>query len=287
MTYLINIIGAGRLGKTIGSLLIQHQLITIGAIHNRSDMSTDQAIQWMGQGHYCPDIARLPPADITFITTPDDAIPIVCEQLSQATSIKIGSIILHCSGSLTSDVLISMKKRGCYIASAHPMRSFSEPEKSSDQYAGTYCALEGDKEALSIIQSLFHSIGSITYEIDKIKKPSYHAAGVFASNYVVTLAQQALSCMKEAGIEQQMAMHMITHIMRGTVSQLENTLSPERSLTGPIQRGDISTIMSHMTSLTHPEQQHLYTALAQATLPLTNHTPLTKDEIIRVLTEIF
>lgn len=283
MTFLVNMIGAGHLGKTIGHLLVRHQLVSIGAICNRSELSSTNAIKFIGQGNYCPRITELPPADITFITTPDDLISTTCEELSKNPLIKVGSIVLHCSGSLSSDALILIKEKGCFVASAHPMKSFAKPELSVDQYTGTYCAVEGDKEALPQVHSLFNSIGSITYEIDKIKKSSYHAAGVFASNYLVTLAQQALSCMREAGVENKMAMHVITNIMQDTVSNLEKTLSPEQSLTGPIKRGDISTIMKHMASLTDKEQKHLYSVLGKATIQLTDHNTVIKDKIMSAI----
>ena len=284
MTFLVNIIGAGHLGKTIGHLLVRHRLVKIGAICNRSETSSKNAIKFIGQGKYCPSISELPPADITFITTPDDLISATCKELSGNPSIKRGGIVLHCSGSLTSDALISIREKGCYVASAHPMRSFAKPELSVEQYSGTYCAVEGDKEALPNIRYLFNSIGSTTYEIDKMKKSSYHAAGVFASNYLVTLAQQALSCMREAGVENEMSMHVITNIMRGTVSNLEKTLSPEQSLTGPIKRGDISTIIKHIESLTDIEQKNLYAALGKATLHLTDHGTEKKEQITSALT---
>lgn len=282
----INIIGAGQLGKTIGHLLFKHQVVKIGAICNRSEASAISAIKFIGQGNYCPTIGELLPADITFITTPDDLIAVTCEELSKNQFIKKGSIVLHCSGSLTSDALISIKEKGCFVASVHPMRSFAKPELSVEQYSGTYCAVEGDTEALSTIRGLFNSIGSITYEIDKGKKSSYHAAGVFASNYLVTLAQQALLCMKEAGVGNEMAMHVITNIMQGTVSNLEKTLSPEQSLTGPIKRGDILTITKHIECLTDMEQKHLYSALGKATLHVTDHNLVKKDKITKALTVV-
>lgn len=283
MTLLVNIIGAGRLGKTIGHLLVRSQLVKIGAICNRSRASSVTAIKFIGQGKYFPRISDLPPADITLITTPDALISTACEELGRNPNIKTGSIVLHCSGSLTSDVLVSIRERGCYLASAHPMTSFAKPELSIEQYSGTYCAMEGDKEALSCIRLLFNSIGSTTYEIDKTKKSSYHAAGVFASNYLVTLAQQALSCMREAGVENEMAMHVITNIMQHTVFNLEMTLSPEQSLTGPIKRGESATISKHMASLKDPEQKHLYAALGKATIHLTDHSTEEKKKLQELL----
>ncbi len=269
MALLVNIIGAGHLGQTIGHLLVKHQLVLIGGVCNTSAIKTTNAIKFIGEGSYCPSINELPAADLTFITTPDDLISTLCEALSKNKSLKPGSTVLHCN--LTSDTLLSVKEKGCYVASVHPMRSFAKPELSVAQYNGTYCAMEGDKEALSIVSYLFNSIGSITYPIDKSKKSLYHAAGVFASNYLVTLSQQALFCLTNAGIEHEMAMQVITNIMKGTVANLERTLSPEQSLTGPIQRGDTSTIKKHLASLTDTTHRELYSSLGKTTLSLTSH----------------
>lgn len=283
MVLLMNIIGAGNLGKTIGHLLVKNQLVKIGAICNTTQKSTLDAIKFIGDGVYCSEIDLLPPADITLISTPDDLISVMCKKLSENGSIKQGSIVLHCSGSLTSDVLFAAQEKGAYIASIHPMRSFAKPELSIEEYNGTYCAMEGDKEAISRLRQLFDSIGSKTYEINKEKKSLYHASGVFASNYVVTLSEQALLCLKEAGVENEMAMHVITNLMRSAISNLERTLSPKQSLTGPIQRGDVSTVKDHMGSFTDAAQKQLYSSLGRATLSLTNHDSTKKASLEEAL----
>lgn len=282
MSLLINMIGAGHLGQTIAHLLSNNDLIKIGAICNTSESSSSQAIAFIGDGVYCPSIAQLPPADITFITTPDDVISRVCDELSTSAQLKPQSIVLHCSGSLSSDILISVKKQGCYVASVHPMRSFAKPELSAAQYPGTYCAMEGDNEALLILQELFQSIGSTTYIINKTKKSLYHAAGVFASNYLVTLSQQALLCFNEAGLEKETAMRVITSLMQSSVSNLSQTLCPNTSLTGPIQRGDTSTLTGHLLSLDNPMKE-LYSIMGKATIALTKHEKHTKDLLEKVL----
>lgn len=284
MTLSINIIGAGHLGKTIGYLLArQHPLITIGGICNRSKTSTMTAIEFIGSGAYYSDMSKLPHANITLIATPDDLITETCIELSQNPFLKEGDIVMHCSGSLASDVLSAASDKKCFVASVHPMRSFAKPELSVAQYQGTYCAMEGDEMAIAILKPLFEKIGSIIYEIDKRKKSAYHAAGVFASNYLITLSHQALVCMKEAGVEHEIAMHVITNLMTSSVSNLETTLSPEHSLTGPIQRGDIATIKKHMEALHNVEQKILYASLGKATLTLTQHEPQTKERIEEAL----
>ena len=285
MPIVVNIIGAGNLGKTIGYLLYKSHLVQIGAVCNTTEESSQNAIKFIGSGTCYTKIRELPAADITFITTPDAHIPTACKELSKNKYIKKKSVVLHCSGALTTDELMPIKKIGCYVASVHPMRSFANPKLSAEQYKGTYCAIEGDEEAIPVVSALFESIGSITYKIDKEKKSLYHAAGVFASNYLVTLSQQALSCMENAGVEKKMAMDIITNIMKGTVSNLESTSSPDKSLTGPIKRADISTIRKHMDSLENSDQRHLYSALGKATISLTDHDENKKTSIEMALKE--
>lgn len=276
---LVNIIGAGNLGKTIGRLITTHKLAKIGGVINTSAQSTQAAIAFIGEGLCCTSMDEIPPADIILIATPDDLIAPTCQQIAEHDVFQAGTIVFHCSGSLSSDALSTAKEKGASIASIHPMRSFAKPELSVTHYEGTYCAMEGDEEAIAVLNPLFASFGSKTYTITKQKKSLYHSAGVFASNYLITLSQQAVLALQEAGVEQDLAMQVITSLMKGTITNLENTLSAQQSLTGPIHRGDLSTIREHMNALTNPVQKELYSLLGKATLLLTTHDK-TKTELI-------
>ena len=86
---------------------------------------------------------------------------------------------------------------------------------------------------------------------------------------MVTLSQQALDCLKEAGVENDIAMPLILNLMRSTVMNLEKTGSRQKALTGPIERGDLVTVERHISSFTNKEQKNLYSVLAKATLELT------------------
>lgn len=85
---LINIIGAGRLGKTIARLIKVHQAGTIQGICNTTFKSAKNAIQFIGQGKPFLSIESLPPVDITIISTPDDQIELRCKQLSLSNNLK-------------------------------------------------------------------------------------------------------------------------------------------------------------------------------------------------------
>lgn len=265
MSAVINIVGAGRLGKTIAKLINIYDAGSIQAVCNKSLESTRDAITFIGSGNAYSDIKELPHADITFITTPDDHIHEVAEALALNQNYESDAIFIHCSGSLTSSVLAPLSN----VASCHPMRSFARPDLSVAEFKGTYCAIEGTTKAATKASELFRAIGGQTYEICADKKSLYHAAGVISSNYLVTLAHTASQCLSEAGVDDEIGMRIITNLMAGTVKNMQNTLSPQASLTGPIARGDTETVTKHIQCM-DGEMKTLYKMLGLTTLELTS-----------------
>ncbi|WP_419421579.1 DUF2520 domain-containing protein (plasmid) [Legionella sp. D16C41] len=112
----------------------------------------------------------------------------------------------------------------------------------------------------------------ITYSISSDKKTKYHASGVIASNYLVTLCHQAQKCLEGTGIAPELAMKIVTNLMKGTVDNLATTLSTEKSLTGPIKRGDNKTILSHLSAIEDNEQlSNFYRLMGILTLDIAKH----------------
>jgi predicted short-subunit dehydrogenase-like oxidoreductase (DUF2520 family) len=99
----INIIGCGKLGKTIGKLIIEHNAGKALGIVNSSLKSGKIASEYIGQGVAFENIHELPSADLYLITTKDDLIEEIANKLSVTNALNPGAIILHCSGSLSSD----------------------------------------------------------------------------------------------------------------------------------------------------------------------------------------
>lgn len=275
----VNFIGAGKLGKNIAKQIAINKAAMIQGICNAR--SGIDAVNFIGQGKSYKNINALPPADLTFITTPDDDIQTCCEKLAKSNSLRKRSIVVHCSGALTSDQLISVKKKNCSVASAHPLRSFIE--ENTLQSGNAYCAIEGDQNAVETLTQLFSTIGYLVYPVDRSKKIIYHAAGIFASNYLVTLFKSALSCLKEADIEDSTAVKMTMNLMKNTLENIEVTQSAEKSLTGPIKRGDLNTISEHLRVLSKIELSELYKKLGLVTLNIANLSTLQKEKMKKAL----
>jgi predicted short-subunit dehydrogenase-like oxidoreductase (DUF2520 family) len=279
-SYTINIIGAGNLGKTLGYLFNQHNLALLSGVVNITQQSAQQAIKFMGAGIAYQQISELPHADITFITTADANINACSLQLSKNINLKKGDIIVHCSGAKSSLELDACKQLGCYTASIHPMLSIANPAFNVQHFAETYCAMEGDLEALQVLEKLFTQLHAIPYTISAKHKALYHAAGVFASNYLIALAQEAKLCLQQSNVNEELIIPIITNIMQKTISQLQHTNSISDVLTGPIKRGDLTTIKNHLAAFTNPQQHNIYTTLGLAALKLAG---LSKEKELTIL----
>lgn len=275
----VNFIGAGSLGKTIAKLIAVKKIGRIIGVCNSTFESGKNAADFIGQGMAYSFIHNLPPSDVTFITVSDDKIKDICEALSKSENFNTNSTIIHCSGLLTSDILFAAMNKGANIASAHPIRSFADPEISVREFTGTWCAIEGDNNGEEVARNIFSAIGAKVIKIEKHKKAIYHASAVIASNYLVTLANTAIKCLVSADIDQEDSMDIILNMMQGTLKNLNSIRSPEKSLTGPIKRGDIQTIKSHMASFENKLIKDLYAILGESTLELTCHN----EEKIKLL----
>lgn len=262
----INFIGCGKVGKTLARLFVDKKSAVVKGVCNLNEKSAQAAVDFIREGKSYTDITQLSFADIYFITTTDSAIEKVCEDLVRCNLLKKGVIVVHCSGSLSSEILKKARGAGCYTASIHPLKSFAHPEVSITDFAGTFCSYEGDEEAYFILHRLFSSIGAIVFRIKKEYKPLYHTASVIANNYLIALHYTASQCYQKSGIEPAMASKIASQLMQEALKNL-NSLSHTDALTGPLQRGDIETVKENLSALNNlPEIKNLYIILAERLL---------------------
>lgn len=238
----LTIIGCGKVGKTLAHLWHANGSVIIRDILNTSVESGKRAVKFIGAGTASENLGELRTTDIILIAAPDDHIASCCAGLAETGLLSSRSIVFHCSGALPSSVLHSASVLGAAVASVHPIRSFARPEKVVQEFAGTYCGVEGDSRAIDALAPLFNAIGAHFVQIDRERKILYHAGAVFASNYLVTLLDTAVQTYGEAGIPKDVALKIMASLVRETTENVLQT-GPEQALTGPVARGDIATVV--------------------------------------------
>lgn len=260
----LNIIGCGKVGKTIGRLWAERGTFAILDVLNRSMDSACDAVGFIQSGRPLECYADLRAADVYLIGTPDDQIATACQQLLHLGLLQAGNVVFHCSGALPSSVLRTALPPGVLVASIHPIRSFADPAQAATAFAGTVCGVEGDEAALALLNPAFTEIGARTVAIDADFKTIYHAAAVFASNYLVTLLDVALEAYRKAGISPDTALALMQPLVQGTVDNVFR-LGPTAALTGPIARGDTATVERQFHAIAEWDERYadLYGQFAQ------------------------
>ena len=226
----------------------QARVFEIQDVLTRSRESAGEAVQFIGAGHAVGSLAEMRGADVWMIATRDDAIVPSCTTLAASGKITPDDIVFHMSGATPSSDLGAVKERGAYIASVHPIKIFTDPEQAVQTFPGTYCSAEGDPEALRVLRPAFEKIGAKVFDIASGLKTLYHAGGVFACNYLVSLIEQALRAHEKAGIPRDASLRALEPMVRETVDAIFEK-GPARALTGPISRGDAGTVQRQLAAV--------------------------------------
>jgi predicted short-subunit dehydrogenase-like oxidoreductase (DUF2520 family) len=192
---------------------------------------------------------RADDAELVLLCVPDRAIAEV------ARSIEPGPWVAHVSGGTPLAALEPHERR----FSVHPLQTFS---RSGDpaQLDGSWAALTAEStEALAVASWLAETLGLRPFELPDASRTLYHAGAVFASNYVVTLQRAASRLFELAGAPPE-ALEPL----------LRRTIDNGFELTGPVARGDWTTVDAHRARIAEslPQLEHLYETLAGATLAL-------------------
>jgi len=265
----INVIGCGKVGKTLSRLWTENRVFQVQSILNRSPQSSLRAVEFVGAGRAVDDYAELEPADLVMISASDEAIEDCCRQLCRSGSLYEGAVLFHLSGSLPSTLLEPAKSHGALVASVHPVKSFADPSRAAKTFTGTYCAIEGDPQACELVGDALRRCGARTFHVDPEFKTIYHAATVVVCNYLVALMEAGLRCFEQAGIPRETACEVIKPIVDGTVSNVFE-LGPVRALTGPIARGEPSVVGRQCEALGRWDEaiQCVYKSLGRVALEL-------------------
>jgi len=273
-TKTVAIIGAGRVGSSVGFLLKRAGYV-VTAVMARSRASAEKAVDFIGAGEPTTDAVKAASkAEIVFITTPDGAIKTICDKIASGGGLKAGSLVVHMFGAQSLELLDAAKSVGSYRAVIHPLQSVPSPAQGIKNLPGSYFRTEADSEALAIAHELVKALGGVElvmpkWRPDKDSAALYHAGAIAVSNYFVALVDYGLKFYQALGADKQEALKALLPLIKGTLQNME-TLGTTDALTGPIARGDVETIRGHIEAMQKktPELLGLYKELARHTISL-------------------
>jgi len=258
-------IGAGTTGTALAVRLSQKRCPVV-AVSSRTLSSAQKLAGLVPNCQVCHTAQEVADAaEMVFITTPDDAIARVCSEVHWHE----GQSVVHCSGAHSVDILGSARKLGAAVGSFHPLQTFADVDQAIENLSGSTFALEAEEPLLSTLKEFTLLLNGNWVELKPGDKVLYHAAAVFACNYLVTLFKLALDLWLDFGVSAKEATRALLPLLAGTINNI-GTIGLPDCLTGPVARGDLGTIERHLSALEtrSPSLLTTYKELGLQTIPI-------------------
>lgn len=276
----IGFIGMGVLGKGL-SLCLADRGYRVTAAHSKSPSSA----QWLadrvpGCRVYSSAQELCDTTDLVFITTPDAAIG----QVAASVAWRSGQAVVHCCGAASREMLHTAACQGAVTGAFHPYQTFAGLESQEDiasRLSGVAFAVTGQAWLESYLCEMATDLGGHPVTISDDDRPLYHASAVLACGYLATLLKATIDAWQAMGFTEREAIDALYPISRATLDNLKKT-GADASVTGPVMRGDIGTLRSHLETLHErlPEVVPLYGTLTNASLETASKRGIGADRII-------
>ncbi len=240
------LVGTGSIAESLALVMAStgypiHSIISRQADRARALAQTARAPHALTLGDPLPEGIEL-----LFLCVPDDVIEPLSRTLAQHSYDWSSVVVAHTSGARSSVILSDLAQAGAFTMSFHPMQTFKPGGGTA--FEGIYVGLEGHPEAVEVGQQIARHLGSIPVTLSTEAKIRYHAAAVFASNFLATVASLSCDLLASTGIDRSDALNMLRPLIAQTCSNID-ALSPDDVLTGPAVRGDADTIDRHREDL--------------------------------------
>lgn len=262
-TLTVGLIGAGRVGAVLGAALAAagHRVVAAsgssGAAKARMALLLPQT-----PVRSTAAVARAA-TDLLIVAVPDDALAGLVDDLAEAGALRPGQVVAHTSGAHGLGVLAPAAAVGARPLALHPAMTFTGTPDDLARLAGISYGVTAPAELRAFAARLVTDLGGVPEWVAEGDRALYHAALAHGANHLVTLVNEAVDRLRDAGVDR--PEKVLAPLLRAA---LENALRlGDDALTGPVSRGDAGTVRRHLERLaaTAPESVTPYLALARRT----------------------
>lgn len=261
----VGVVSAGRVGAVLGAAwdAVGHRVVATSGVSRASVHRAESLL---------PDAPMLAPdeviraADLALLAVPDDVLPGLVRGLAAAGAFRPGQIVVHTAGAHGVDVLDPAVEHGILPLALHPVMTFTGRPEDVQRLTGCCVAVTAradDEAAWNVGEALVLELGAEPVRVPEQVRPLYHAALAHGANHLVTLVRDCADLLDKAGIRP--AERLIGPLLSAA---LDNALRHgDRALTGPVARGDVGTVRTHLRELDRvdPELADTYRTLARRT----------------------
>lgn len=226
----LTIVGPGRAGGAVALAATRSGHNIVGVLSRAGDTTYGPSLTWDDP---------IPGSDLLLIAVRDDAIEEVSARIApHAASVPVAA---HLSGFTPVTALDDLAKAGLATGGFHPLQTLPDPERGALALTGAYVGVGGVPAAVETLSRFGVSLGMKPFPLADDSRPGYHAGAAAAANFVITALATAGDLMRAALVDPAVTRPLVER----AVSNLYET-EPGSSLTGPIARGDVSTVLGQL-----------------------------------------
>ena len=259
----VGIIGAGRLGCSL-ALALKENNYNLTAVFSRNTTvkktirKFDSLIKLTSSPQEVVEFS-----DIIFITSNDDNV----SKLANSLSLTSKKSLLHCSGSLSLDVLLGNHDTKIRVGSFHPMQTFPNITSSKNFKNIFFCIDSTDDFLETWLEQLAGALRSQVIKIHSNDRDLYHAICILNCGLISSLIAHSSKLWAHIGIDSEIGLQATLPMLKTTLDSISKFGSLE-SITGPLIRGDTKTIKRHLQVLDKysKDSKKLYMYLSALTI---------------------
>jgi predicted short-subunit dehydrogenase-like oxidoreductase (DUF2520 family) len=274
-------VGAGRVGTAV-AVLLREAGHRIAAVSGRGETGA-RAERFLAGVAVTTASSAARAGELVLLGVPDDVIAEVAEDLAADGALQAGQWVAHFAGARGLDELAVVRAAGARPLAIHPLQTLPDVDGALERIPGCAIAVTADdEEGYALGEGLANDLRGKPFRLSDDRRPLYHAAAVFASNYLLATVALGERLFEAAGVPDPPGATL--PLVRATVDNLER-LGPESALTGPAVRGDAGTIAKNLDALQRsaPDAVAAYVQMARVALDLAARSGrLADDERARV-----
>ncbi|WP_456696977.1 Rossmann-like and DUF2520 domain-containing protein [Aeromicrobium sp. P5_D10] len=238
----MGIIGAGKVGSVLAARFRTAGYPIVG-VSGRSEASRLRISTLLPGIDVLSPVEIAEASEILILAVPDDNLIAVAEELASSGAIRAGQYVLHTSGRHGLDALASLTRVGARPVAFHPAMTFSGT--TVDFEGAPIFGLTAAESERPLAEELVEALGGVPMWVAESDRALYHAALAHGANHLVTLVAQSMDLLRAAGADNPAA------VLRPLLAAaLDNVLAyGDAALTGPVVRGDVTTIRAHIDAL--------------------------------------
>ena len=262
----VSVVGAGRVGTAMAVLLGRagHRIV---AVSGRGP-TRDRASRFLSGVPFLDPADAARTGELVLIGVPDDAIPVLVEEIADAGGFRSAQWVAHLSGASGLDVLAPGRAAGARPLALHPLQTFPDVAGALERLPGCAMAVTAeDAEGYTVGERIADDLLARPFRLEDAMRPLYHAAAVFASNYLIVASAIAEDLFRRAGVPD--PLDAMLPLQRASLDNVER-LGAAEALTGPAVRGDATTIERNLLALraSKPDVVAAYVELCRNALEL-------------------